>query len=323
MANPGPEITSCLMISGDASLSLDSNISPSEHCHSVASPVADNFLMDEKSEHNISKRQKLGPTEWNQNKTKAPHETGQSCISQNGMKTPVRQMAPPCSCKSKSTNCGALTTEDRTAIFNLVGSLDCGAKRSFVSGLVQKIPVKRRRVRNGDPRRLWIFRFSLMKVSGHVIPVCKKMFFNTTALTWWFVRTYFKDGESPNGPTKKSKDGESPKGPTKNSVRSSYYDRSKEDKKFLSEFLVQLSKIPSYCFRQHSSKLCLTSNFKSMAALYRYYLNKCEEVNQRKLSLTVFKEMFHASNLSLFIPIKKRYPTFAASLWVIQQKKFS
>lgn len=175
-------------------------------------------------------------------------------------------------------------------MFEYVWSLTDAAKRAFIKGLIHQIPVKRRRKSSDSPSRLLTLQFHLKRISGDILPVCKTMFLNTTALTQWFIRSCCKE-DSHDSDT--------------GAPRLSYYQRAEDDKQFLvKDFFDKLNKMPSHYCRQNTGKLYLESHFQSIADLYKEYQRKCEEQNRNALSQTTFREMFQKSNLSLHVPRK-------------------
>lgn len=144
---------------------------------------------DEDTIYLTPKRRKIEQQEWKQNKRKELRQKGLPYISKRGKEISARQLKLPCSCMVMSTKCRELTNEDREATFAYLWTLTDDAKRAFINGLINHIPVKRRRVSVDVPNRFWTLEYNLKQISGETRPVCKKFFLNSTGLTNWFIQS--------------------------------------------------------------------------------------------------------------------------------------
>lgn len=205
----------------------------------------------------------------------------------------ARELGPTCtaeSCKkSNSFFCNTFSNEERQMLFKKFwGMLTWDMRKTYVGGLVDYIPSKRRKE---DSRRKGTLVYHLKKGTERK-RVCKKMFLSTLGLGEWFVREYsqsmFGINESENDIRKEGRNRQT--NPIKRNT--------------LSAFLSDLPKLPSHYCRASTSSLYLEPTFQSKTDLYREYLNYCSAKHVDPVSLTILKEELKKQNLKIFRPRK-------------------
>jgi len=153
-----------------------------------------------------------------------------------------------------------------------------GERKVYINGLVQRVPVLRRR---GESKRRSATLYYHFTVDGTQLSVCKKMFLNTLGLGEWSVSNWVTSSEGTN--------------------KSSLPGVKVPDKRVtVSEFFDKLPKLESHHCTSSSSKLYLEPTWKSKASLYKQYINWCAAGNVEKASKTIFCDVFSKKNLSLF-----------------------
>ena len=93
-----------------------------------------------------------------------------------------------------------------------------------------------------------------------------------------------------------------------------HYNRGKDAREFLEYVLNELPKIPIHHCRKVSMKPCLTQDFKTLSEVHKAYMHFYSQHHTLPLKLTVFVDIFHQKNLSVFKPKKDRYNYFALDM---------
>ena len=208
---------------------------------------------------------KAKPESWKQNMRKSQREKGEAyeiTKSLGGTNHKVvkkgRSLKARCTCKkTESRQCSDITEEERNTIFNKVWkNMHWDERKIFVKGLVDAVPIQRKRTATESSRRVTTFRYHL-KQDGVRKQICKKMFLATTGLGSWSVQNWASAVNPTNTPVK---------------ARSEYYSRSEEGRVFMrTEFLGKLPKLPSHYCRASASKMYLEPNIPTMTDLHKLY----------------------------------------------------
>lgn len=151
-------------------------------------------------------------------------------------------------------------------------------RQVLIKALVLKVPVGRHRVDQANSSRSNSLKYHL-NVKTKLVPVCKKMFLNTTGLTQHLIRAQVCD--------ENNKGNHQPKTKGKSANRMT-----------IIEFLKCLPTVPSHYCRKSSSKNYLEPFFNSKAEVYLEYTTWCEGKGQ------VFNDEFDEGNYALFQPRK-------------------
>lgn len=287
-------------------------VAPNEpSSQATSSPVEDNDIACAEEEAPKSRpRQKRKPEEWKQNVKKRMREQGLEYTKKDGSINPAREMKETCKCKSKGKECALLTDEERKQIFKYVWSLTWSEKRNFAYGMIDQYPTKKKTTQQPMKNRQSTLHYCLKK-DGRKIPVCSKMFMNTTALTSHFIRSLFERNGGEDE-TSTIVDPCCSRISTLNSRKrpeNANYKRGEAKREFLNQFLDSLPKMPSHYCRKSSSKLYLERCFRSLVDVYDHYKLFCQEHGEQPFKITAFKEVFYSKNLSLFKPKKDRCNT--------------
>ena len=189
--------------------------------------------------------------------------------------------------RSTKHHCSTIEEADREIIFKRFWeNMNWEEKRMYVSGLVDDIPVQRRRG-SENSRRSSTFVFFL-RVNGQRLRVCRSMFLATLGIGAWSAQNWVQDTDT-----------------TKKKTTSQH----REAHEFIRSFLKDLPKVPSHYCRSSTSKQYLEPVFQSMADLHKEYHRAAEERNLRPLSRQVFAAEFKQQNLGLYHPKKDQCDT--------------
>lgn len=108
----------------------------------------------------------------------------------NDTKRAKRHIKPRCDCgdeKKSLRNCKLIPENDRAVLFNNFWSkMTWDQRKVFVCNTVT---LEQSRNRTPDSRRTTTLKYTL-KVNHQIIPVCKKMYLNTTGLGEWSGRNW-------------------------------------------------------------------------------------------------------------------------------------
>lgn len=203
-----------------------------------------------------------------------------------------RVMGPKCQSagcvKSSKHHCSTVGEADREKIFKCFWeNMNWEEKKMYVRGLVDVIPVKRRRGCDNS-RRLSTLNYFL-KVGGERRRVCKSFFLSTLGIGEWSALNWVQD--------------------TGNTLQNPAAHLRRDDREFMRSFLQDLPKV-TFCYCSSSeSKQYLEPVFQSMTGLYKVYHRAAEEKMLRPFSRQVFSEEFKEQNLGLYHPKKDRCNT--------------
>lgn len=230
------------------------------------------------------------------------------------IRRPKRQLKPRCSCsnslKEKGIKCRSVSEDHRKQIFTKFWNMSWNEKRLYVRMLTNvKIPERKRDRKEMDKSRRSASLEYNLKIGNNMIRVCKTMFLNTLSVGEWSVLNWSKDNHmsiEDNENLNDVTDGE-----TKDILKSRRMLKKESDN--LNEFLDTLPKIESHYCRASTKKLYLEPLWLSKTALYEFYKNDwCLQKNINPMSITRFKQVFIAKNLSLFRPKKDECDICAA-----------
>ncbi|KAL5246393.1 hypothetical protein ACI65C_013801 [Semiaphis heraclei] len=164
--------------------------------------------------------------------------------------------------KSQKRKCNEIAEVNRLGIFNhFWKNLNWDEKKTYVTSLIITTPVKQRTVESS--RRNSTMSYNL-KVKDAYLCVCKTMFLNTLGLgekqvlTWCLTA---KDTELNIYETNKEKNKRSTMRITPEKIK----------RKFVTEFLEKLPKLPSHYCRKSTSRLYFEPYIKSISQLYNIY----------------------------------------------------
>ncbi|KAL1277081.1 hypothetical protein QQF64_023754 [Cirrhinus molitorella] len=199
-----------------------------------------------------------------------------------------RVMGPRCrsiGCvKSSKHHCSTIEEADREKIFKCFWeNMNWEEKKKYVRGLVDVIPVMRRRGCENSRRLSTLVYF--LKVDGQRRRVCKSFFLATLGIGEWSALNWVQD--------------------TDNTQNAAAHLR-RDDREFMKSFLQDLPKVTLCYCGSSASKQYLEPVFQSMTDLYRVYHRAAEEKMLRPFSRQVFSEEFKEQNLGLYHPKKHR-----------------
>ncbi|KAK3750252.1 hypothetical protein RRG08_041281 [Elysia crispata] len=100
-----------------------------------------------------------------------------------------------CHCKTAGAKCSEITDELQNKIYNEIWSMSWPQREVFVKSLVHKRSVGRHRVEQSLSSRQNTLKYNL-NVGRGLVPVCKKMFMSTTAITQHFIRVHVCDTDA-------------------------------------------------------------------------------------------------------------------------------
>ncbi|KAK7130348.1 hypothetical protein R3I93_019849 [Phoxinus phoxinus] len=203
-----------------------------------------------------------------------------------------RVMGPRCqsaACvKSSKLHCSAIGEADRENIFKCFWeNMNWAEKKMYVRGLVDVIPVKRRRGSDNSRRSSTLIFF--LKVDGQRRRVCKGLFLATLGIGAWSALNWVQDAG--------------------NAQQNAASCHRREAHEFMKSFLQDLPKVPSHFCRSSTSKQYLEPVFQSMLNLYKVYHRAAEEKMLRPFSRQMLSEEFKQQNLSLYHPKKDQCNT--------------
>ncbi|XP_067283020.1 uncharacterized protein [Pseudorasbora parva] len=198
-----------------------------------------------------------------------------------------RVMGPRCqsaACvKSSKLHCSTIGEADRENIFkHFWENMNWEEKKMYVRGLVDIIPVKRRRGSENSRRSSTLIFF--LEVYGQRRRVCKSLFLATLGIGAWSALNWVQE--------------------TGNTQKNAASCNRHEAHEFLRSFLQDLPKVSSHFCRSSTSKQYLEPFFQSMMDLYKVYHRAAEEKMLRPFSRQIFSEEFKQQNLSLHRPKK-------------------
>ena len=207
-----------------------------------------------------------------------------------------RRFKPRCECgdeKKSLQKCKLIVENDRAALFNNFWlKMTWDQRKVFVCNTVT---LKESKNKTPDSRRKTTLKYTL-KVNHQIIPVCKKMYLNTTGLGEWSVRNWVL--KSTDGVVERQKSTVLSRRKRKNIHE--------ESSEYLREFLRSFNKLPAHYCRKETSKECLEQNFQSMAQLHREYEKQCNINGKGCLSLTKLTAVVNELNIGIFTPRKDR-----------------
>ncbi|RUS91834.1 hypothetical protein EGW08_000405 [Elysia chlorotica] len=97
---------------------------------------------------------------------------------------------------------------------------------------------------------------------------------------------------------------------TPQKIRSNpHYNRGNVAQELLGRFLDELPKMQSHYCRKDSTKLYLDCDFRTVSEVHKAYEHYCSLHQAKPLKSTVFSQVLHQKNLSLFKPKKDRCNT--------------
>lgn len=215
---------------------------------------------------------------------------------------PPREMKPFCNCKmsekSKKVKCRMFTEEDRQDIFNQFWhNMTWSQKKIYISSHVDsKAPKDLKNQINENSRRSNTFVCHLKK-NGVRERVCQVLFLNTLTLGTWCLHNWTTLGKDQNIDPPGTENVNLP-----HAIRTKT--RHESDRSVLRNFFMELPKMESHYCRVSSTKNYLEPIWQSKAALYRSYIQYCDDKSVKCLSMKTFHEEFASNNLSLYSPKK-------------------
>ncbi|CAM4665805.1 unnamed protein product [Leuciscus chuanchicus] len=251
---------------------------------------------DSDAEEDAPPRKRLrAENTWKKVINKKRRMVGKSYVGKQKQKEIMREpraIGPRCSSaacvKSAKHHCSAIGEPERNKIFNEFWQhMTWEEKRMYVHGLIDVVPVQRRRGAENSRRSNSIFFF--LRVSGQRRRVCKGMFLSTLGIGEWSALNWAKEGHT--------------QADTEGQTHSNAL-RSVAGHEFIHSFLQDLPKVPSHYCRSTTSKQYLEPVFQSMADLYAEYCRAAAEKNATPLSRQVFTDEFKRLNLGLYHPKK-------------------
>lgn len=115
------------------------------------------------------------------------------------VKRGMREMGTTCMStfckKSKFRNCDIINENQRKAIFKSFWEMSWDQRKVYISNMVGKGPVKRKRTVRNESHRQDTLQYHL-SVENEKLQVCSKMFLQTLGIKTWFVR-YWTDKNNP------------------------------------------------------------------------------------------------------------------------------
>ncbi|XP_016112975.1 uncharacterized protein [Sinocyclocheilus grahami] len=250
---------------------------------------------DDTEDDTVGGRKRKNDRSWKKHVNKRRRMMGQPYVGIRGneeVDMEPRAMGPSCQSagcvKSSKHHCSTIGEADRENIFKCFWeNMNWEEKKMYVRGLVDVIPVKRRRGCNNSRRLSTLIYF--LKVDGQRRRVCKSFFLSTLGLGQWSALNWVQEA-----------------GNTQQNATSHLRH---EDREFMKSFLQELPKMTSCYCRSSASKQFLEPGFQSMTGLYKVYHRAAEEKMLRPFSRQVFSEEFKQQNLSLNHPKKDQCNT--------------
>lgn len=185
-------------------------------------------------------------------------------------------LANPCAAKKCNNKCNAFSDDDRYQIFKLFWSLKAvEEKRGFINGCVNVVPVQRKRTLKEHSRRGLTYQYFFVK-DGIQLRVCLQFFIATLNISHKLVRSSIK------GKVEENKDNRGRHEPRHKATTIQLDD--------FRRFIRALPAVPSHYCRSSSNKLYLPAEVKSIANLYRSYVNHVQEEGKIPLCLSSFRK---------------------------------
>ena len=201
-----------------------------------------------------SRKRKANKDNWKENINKNKRAKGEAYIGRRYEKDttkyslaekPAKLWGERCSCKTAGVKCRKVTDETRQSIHQEVWAMSWPQRNVLITSLVHRVPIGRHRVENSESSRSNTLKYHLNVGTG-LVPVCKKMFLNTTGITQHLIRAQVCKTQETNV--------QRPKAPGTSSNRVG-----------IREFLKSLPSIPSHYCRKSSSKNYIQPLFNSKA----------------------------------------------------------
>lgn len=199
---------------------------------------------------------------------------------------PEKVLKEACKCQAKGTECQLLSEEDRSNIFRKVWEMTWEQKETFVLSLISKRSVDRKTVEASHRTVTLTYR---LQADSKIVPVCKKMFLDTTGLTEHFIRSRVLAKMKENESRSSSQMSAGPDSAGRKQIRS---------------FLESLPTVPSHYCRKTSSKRYLEPIFGSYLQLYNFYCDDCKANDKVTMSRQVFMDELHSAKIDIFQPRK-------------------
>lgn len=202
-------------------------------------------------------------------------------------------LANPCAAKKCNNKCNAFSDDGRYQIFKLFWSLKAvEEKRGFINGCVNVVPVQRKRTLKKHSRRGLTYQYFFVK-DGIQLRVCSQFFIATLNISHKLVRSSIK------GKVEENKDNRGRHEPRHKATTIQLDD--------FRRFIRALPAVRSHYCRSSSNKLYLPAEVKSIANLYRSYVNHVQEEGKIPLCLSSFRKLFHSEfNIGIHIPRKDK-----------------
>ncbi|GFO08787.1 hypothetical protein PoB_003529200 [Plakobranchus ocellatus] len=240
-----------------------------------------------------SKKRKADESKWFKVVNKNKREKGEVYMGRKYetgsrkfkiVEKPGKELGERCYCKSVGLKCGDVPDEKRDEIFKEVWSMSWSQREILVKSLVHRNNVGQHRVQQSESSRQNTLKYHL-NVGIGLVPVCKKMFINTTGITKTFIRRHVLDEGDISNKTIP---------PNQPSIK----------RETIKEFLASLPLMPSHYCRKSSSKKYFDRSFDSKM-VYKVYLDWCRErENAECASRQVFNDVLDAENYAIFRPRK-------------------
>ena len=290
--------------------------------HSPPSVTLDSHQSESSDEEmETRKRKSLAAKEdWTDFKNKKLRQEGKTYrgwsrprdgVAQRGTERQERKMGPPCNSKvclkSKVRHCNAISEEDRFELFGKFwSSMNWDQRKIYIASLVKKSGVARSTKVPGElSRRTGSYNYTVKKLNGQVVTVCKKLFLSTFGLKEWTVLNWaskFDSGIHPSQEVKNEARREIRKQDPKN--------KSKIAKQILVDFLDSLPKLPSHYCRRSTMKMYVEPIYgDSMTAIFKEYQNICLQKSSKPVSRYTFDHTIKEKNISFQQPKKDKCDT--------------
>ncbi|KAK6168332.1 hypothetical protein SNE40_020889 [Patella caerulea] len=258
-----------------------------------------------------ARKGKADPSQWRKtvNKMNRMHgkkfqstkrnEYGYSTLQKDERMVKPKQCSKRC---KPGKLCSSFSEDDRQNIFDMFWKLDWTAKRMFIVDMVDKVPVKERKVTptTTKPRRNQSLVYNFRK-NGVRFKVCKTMFLTTLCLG---ERSLYNWLDGNDGHTNNPVSNE-------HSISDGEHTSDRRAQRTVSQkvqaaksYLESLPSLPSHYCRASSSKQYLEPVFADMTEVYKAYTQYCEENNTSRVSRRTFIDLFHDLNLAIYTPKK-------------------
>lgn len=232
---------------------------------------------------------------WRKVKAKMLRNTGKSYTGRTGKTVASRQMGPPCKNTCVQSCSKKLTEEYRVQLFTnywAMGSLQ--RQRDFLSGCVEKLALKYRRITAHKPRKPNCA-FYLRDNNTNKIRVCKSFLINTLGITERAIRTVITATLSGTGIS-----------PLQDQ-RGKHGNRKKIDEEILVSVRNHINSIPrvdSHYLRKDTTRQFIDGGL-TIAEMHRHYSAERSAMKMPPANYDTYARIFNTEfNIGFFLPKK-------------------